>query len=56
MDCLLSIVIPVYNTEKYLPSCLNSLLDQDLEATKFEIICVDDGSTDSCPTILDEYA
>ena len=56
MDCLLSIVIPVYNTEKYLPSCLNSLLDQDLEATEFEIICVDDGSTDGCPTILDEYA
>lgn len=56
MDCLLSIVIPVYNTEKYLPSCLNSLLDQDLEATEFEIICVDDGSTDGCPAILDEYA
>lgn len=56
MDCLLSIVIPVYNTEKYLSSCLNSLLDQDLETAKFEIICVDDGSTDSCPAILDEYA
>ncbi len=56
MDCLLSIVMPVYNTEKYLPLCLNSLLDQDLETAEFEIICVDDGSTDSCPAILDEYA
>lgn len=56
MDCILSIVVPVFNTEKYLTSCLDSLLDQDLESSAFEIICVDDGSTDGCPAILDAYA
>ncbi len=49
-----SVIIPVYNKEKYLRQCLKSVLSQDLEA--FEIIAVDDGSTDSCGKILDEYA
>lgn len=46
-------IIPVYNKEKYLRQCLDSVLSQDLEA--FEIIAVDDGSTDSSGKILDEY-
>lgn len=50
----LSIVIPVYNTEKYLPACLDSVGAQTLR--DFELICVDDGSTDSTPAILREYA
>lgn len=49
-----SVVVPVYNVEQYLSECLDSALAQTLE--DIEIICVDDGSTDSCPQILDEYA
>lgn len=49
-----SVVIPVYNVEQYLRECLDSVIGQTLEG--LEIICVDDGSTDSCPAILAEYA
>lgn len=48
-----SVVIPVYNTERYLRRCLDSVRAQTLE--DLEIICVDDGSTDSSPYILREY-
>ena len=50
----ISIIIPVYNTEDYLRECLDSVCNQTLPA--LEIICIDDGSTDSSGTILDEYA
>jgi len=50
----LSVVIPIYNVERYLRECLDSVLAQTLE--DIEIICVDDGSTDSSPEILREYA
>ena len=50
---LVSVIIPVYNVEKYLPQCLNSVLSQTL--TDMEILCVNDGSTDSSPQILAEY-
>lgn len=49
-----SIVIPVYNVEKYLRECLNSVCRQTL--ADIEIICVDDGSTDQSGCILEEYA
>ena len=49
-----SVIIPVYNTEKYLRECLDSVVNQTLK--DIEIICVDDGSTDSSPEILREYA
>ena len=49
-----SIVIPVYNVEQYLEACLDSVLTQTLR--DIDIICVDDGSPDRCPQILDEYA
>lgn len=52
----LSIIIPVYQVEAYLRECLTSLIEQDIRANEYEIICIDDGSTDSCPMILDEYA
>ena len=49
-----SIIIPVYNVEKYLKKCLDSVINQTLK--DIEIICIDDGSTDSSYTILNEYA
>lgn len=49
-----SIVVPIYNVEKYLPRCIDSLVNQTLH--DIEIILVDDGSPDNCPAICDEYA
>ncbi len=49
-----SVILPVYNCEKYLRQCLDSLVSQTLK--DIEIICVNDGSTDSSPEILKEYA
>lgn len=49
-----SVVVPVYNVEKYLRDCLDSIQAQTLK--DIEIICVDDGSSDSSGEILDEYA
>jgi len=48
-----SIIIPVYNTEKYLRECINSALNQTY--SEIEIIAVNDGSTDSSLNILKEY-
>ena len=49
-----SVIIPVYNVEQYLRECLDSVVNQTLK--EIEIICVDDGSTDSSLEILKEYA
>lgn len=49
-----SIIVPVYNVEKYLDRCMQSLLNQTL--SDIEIIMVDDGSPDRCPQMCDEYA
>lgn len=49
----LSIVMPVYNVEKYIRECVDSILNQTMK--EFELIIVDDGSTDSSGAILDEY-
>lgn len=49
-----SIIVPIYNVEKYLRECLDSILNQSF--TNFELILVDDGSPDSCPAICDTYA
>lgn len=51
---LISVIIPVYNVEEYLRECVDSVLKQTYEA--FEIILVDDGSTDTSGDICDEYA
>ena len=50
----ISIIIPVYNTEFYLNKCLDSVIKQDIE--DFEIICVNDGSTDNSIKILKKYS
>ena len=49
-----SIIIPVYNVEKYLHQCVESVLSQTF--SDFEIVLVDDGSPDRCPEICDEFA
>lgn len=55
MSVKISVTLPVYNVEKYLRRCLNSILNQTFKGT-YEIICVDDGSTDKSPDILKEYS
>ncbi|OQD59376.1 glycosyltransferase, family 2 [Methanobrevibacter arboriphilus JCM 13429 = DSM 1125] len=50
----ISVIIPVYNVEKYLEQCLDSVINQSLE--DIEVICINDGSTDNSLEILDEYA
>ncbi len=49
-----SVVVPVFNSERYLPECLDSVLSQSLR--DIEVVCVDDGSTDASPAIATEYA
>src|SRR5574344_698890 len=49
-----SIIIPIYDVEKYLRECLDSVISQTL--TDIEIICVNDGSPDNCKAIIEEYA
>lgn len=53
-NCKISILIPVYNVEAYLEECLNSVLQQSIN--DYEIILVNDGSTDNSGKICDEYA
>lgn len=54
MNYKISVIIPVYNVEKYLPQCLESIIGQTLK--DIEIICVNDGSKDSSKEILEKYA
>lgn len=53
MVAKVSVIIPVYNAEKYLEECLDSVLGQTLK--EIEVICIDDGSTDNSLKILQEY-
>ena len=54
VEFLISVIVPVYNVEKYIKKCVNSILEQDYE--NFELILVDDGSTDKSGDICDEFA
>ncbi len=50
----ISVIVPVYKVEKYLRKCIDSILEQSF--SDFELILVDDGSPDNCPSICDEYS
>ncbi len=54
MSLLVSVIVPVYKTEKYLDKCIESIVTQTYK--NLEIILVEDGSPDSCPAICDEWA
>lgn len=54
MTELISVIVPIYNVEKYLRTCLNSLLEQTYE--NFEVLMINDGSTDGSAAICQEYA
>lgn len=54
MSVLISIIVPVYNTEKYLTECMNALLNQTYE--NIEILLVDDGSKNACAKMCDSFA
>ena len=56
MNKRLSIIVPLYNSEKYLPKCIDSLLDQDIPQQEYEIILVDDGSPDGSKQLAEQYA
>ena len=51
---MISVIVPIYKVEKFLPKCIESILNQTY--SDFELILVDDGSPDKCPEICDEYA
>ena len=51
---LVTVVIPIYNTERYLSRCIDSVLSQTYRC--WELVLVDDGSSDGCPAICDDYA
>lgn len=55
MNISLSVIVPLYNVELYINECLDSLLDQGLDLNDYEIIVVNDGSTDKSPEIVEKY-
>ena len=52
----LSIIVPVYNAERWLERCVNSLLDQDIDKSEYEILLIDDGSTDGSLALAHQLA
>ena len=54
MENMISVIVPVYNVEKYLDDCIESIVSQSY--TNFELILVDDGSPDNCPKKCDGWA
>ncbi len=54
MNSLISVIVPIYNVEKYLQKCVDSIINQTYK--NLEIILVDDGSPDNCPQMCDDYA
>ena len=52
--CMVSVIVPIYQVEAYLPRCLDSILAQTFK--DFELILVNDGTKDDCPRIMEAYA
>ena len=52
---LISVIIPVYNVEEYLSKCLDSVAHQNMDPKKYEVIIVNDGSTDSSISIINKF-
>ena len=52
-NIVVSVIIPIFNVEKYIGACLDSILNQSL--SEIEVICIDDGSTDNSPSLVDSY-
>ena len=52
----ISVILPVYNVEKYLRRCLDSIISQTMDQDDYEVIMVDDGAKDASPAICDEYS
>ena len=52
----LSIILPCYNVERYIADCLDSIYTQDLTEDEFEVICVNDCSTDGTREVIENYA
>ena len=50
---LVSVIVPVYNAEKFLPTCLDSIINQTYQ--NLEVIIINDGSTDNSPDIVEQY-
>ncbi len=50
---LISVIVPIYNVEKYVRKCIESIIHQSYE--HIEVLLIDDGSSDNCPSICDEY-
>lgn len=50
----ISIIVPVFNVKQYLPKCINSILQQTFQ--DFELLLIDDGSTDGSDVVCDDYA
>lgn len=55
MDLRLSIIIPFYNVERFIPECLDSVFNQDIPLSEYEVICVNDGSPDHSRDIVIQY-
>lgn len=53
---IFSIILPIYKVEDYLPDCLSALYNQDIPECNYEIICVNDGSPDSCGRIIADFS
>lgn len=52
----LSYIIPLYNAEKYISKCLDSILESDIARNEYEIIVIDDGSKDNEQAVVKQYA
>lgn len=55
MEKRLSFIVPMYNMEKYIGRCLETLVNQNLESDQYEILVVDDGSLDKSAAIVKNY-